>query len=708
MPKTTKQIEVEYGVSRQTLHNWINEGLLLKPQKDFRNWFIWNTENEKNLEEIIKRKSSKNNIPKNQEVKLKISNRRYLGSKQKLLYFIEEVVENNTKDIEVVADVFGGTGIVSELFRAKGKRIIVNDILHSNYISYNTWFGNQDINMKKIEKKIEFLNSLNPTEENYVSENFGDKYFSMKNARKIGAIREEIETFELNKREKDFLLTSLLYAMDKVANTVGHYDAYRKNMDSLQPIKLLVPEFNMNFNNEVYCEDANELVKKIKADLVYIDTPYNSRQYGDAYHLLENIMDWQKPSVVGVAKKMVDRSHIKSDYSLRKAPEAFDDLISNIDSKYILVSYNNMAKKGNARSNAKISNEDILKTLRKRGNVQVFETDFQYFTTGKTNLENHKELLYLCEIKGEIEIKKTEFVKSPINYTGGKHKLLPQIMPLFPANINTFYDVFGGGANVGINVNQANAIIINDIENHLIDLFQYIQVTKYPLLLEEINRVIDQYNLSNTKKYGYEYYKVNSSIGLKNINKNNYEMLRRDFNEGKIDSDSRALVFYVLLVYGFNNQIRFNGSGYFNMPTGKRDFNKNMESKLKQFKNTLDRMNIKFTNKDFRKVLSTVTNVDDFVYLDPPYLISTASYNENNGWSYKDEKDLLVALDGLNDRGIRFALSNVVEHKGITNDLLIEWSKKYNVHILNHNYNNSNYQSKAKKNITTEVLITNY
>ncbi|WP_228414914.1 Dam family site-specific DNA-(adenine-N6)-methyltransferase [Vagococcus penaei] len=405
---------------------------------------------------------------------------------------------------------------------------------------------------------------------------------------------------------------------------------------------------------------------------------------------------------------MVDRSHIKSDYSLRKAPEAFDDLISNIDSKYILVSYNNMAKKGNARSNAKISNEDILKTLRKRGNVQVFETDFQYFTTGKTNLENHKELLYLCEIKGEIEIKKTEFVKSPINYTGGKHKLLPQIMPLFPANINTFYDVFGGGANVGINVNQANAIIINDIENHLIDLFQYIQVTKYPLLLEEINRVIDQYNLSNTKKYGYEYYKVNSSIGLKNINKNNYEMLRRDFNEGKIDSDSRALVFYVLLVYGFNNQIRFNGSGYFNMPTGKRDFNKNMESKLKQFKNTLDRMNIKFTNKDFRKVLSTVTNVDDFVYLDPPYLISTASYNENNGWSYKDEKDLLVALDGLNDRGIRFALSNVVEHKGITNDLLIEWSKKYNVHILNHNYNNSNYQSKAKKNITTEVLITNY
>lgn len=707
MVKTTKEIELEYGLTRQTIHNWINEGTLVKPKKDFKNWFVWEKEDEIRLAKIIELKSSQNNTVKSLNNQLKISNRRYLGSKKKLLYFIEEVVEKNTKNINVVADIFGGTGIVADLFRSKGKKVIVNDILHSNYISYDTWFGNEKINISLLKKKINVLNKLKAVDDNYVSENFGDKYFSMDNARKIGAIREEIENCKLNNREKNFLLTSLLYAMDKVANTVGHYDAYRKNMDSLQPIKLLIPENNKNYNNEIYCEDANELVRKIQADLVYIDTPYNSRQYGDAYHLLENIIDWKKPKVIGIAKKMIDRSHIKSEYSLKNAPEAFDDLINNISAKYILVSYNNMAKKGNSRSNAKISNEDILKTLKKRGKVKVFETDFQFFTTGKTNIENHKELLYLCEIKKD-NLKKIEFVKSPINYTGGKHKLLPQIMPLFPVNIRNFYDVFGGGANVGVNIKQAEKIIINDIESNLIELFKYINDTEYTSMLQSINRVIDKYNLSNTNKNGYNYYGVKSSNGLKDVNKANYEKLRNDFNENRIYNENKSLIFYVLLIYGFNNQIRFSRSGKFNMPTGKRDFNKNMENKLEIFKNCINNLNISFENKDFRKILSNISNIEDFVYLDPPYLISTASYNENDGWNHDDELDLLSALDRLNSKKIRFALSNVLEHKGVKNEQLIKWSQKYNVHILAHNYNNSNYQSRAKENVTTEVLITNY
>ena len=118
-----------------------------------------------------------------------------------------------------------------------------------------------------------------------------------------------------------------------------------KKMDTLNPIHLKVPEYIINKDNEIYCEDANQLVKRIKADLVYIDTPYNSRQYGDTYHLLENIVDWKKSELTGVALKMVDRTHIKSKYSTSKATEAFEDLINNIQAKYILVSYNNMAKK---------------------------------------------------------------------------------------------------------------------------------------------------------------------------------------------------------------------------------------------------------------------------------------------------------------------------------------------------------------------------
>ncbi|MFT4244963.1 MAG: DNA adenine methylase [Micrococcaceae bacterium] len=168
----------------------------------------------------------------------------------------------------------------------------------------------------------------------------------------------------MNEREKAILLTSLLYAMDKVANTVGHFDAYRKQMDSFKALVLRKPDLNINYMNKIFNEDANLLVRKIKADLVYIDTPYNSRGYESAYHVLENVMERKKPNVEGIAKKAVNRKEKSSDYTKAKAPEAFDDLIQNIDSKYILVSYNNMAKKGNSRPNAKISNEEIINSLK--------------------------------------------------------------------------------------------------------------------------------------------------------------------------------------------------------------------------------------------------------------------------------------------------------------------------------------------------------
>lgn len=399
----TKEIETKYDITRQTLHNWIAEGVISAPSKDWRGWFEWSEENEQEIKKVLTNKIDQNNIEQlNLQIppkKLTINNRRYLGSKQRLIPFITKIVNENTKNVEIVADIFGGTGVVANMFREQGRKIIVNDILYSNYISYLTWFGSEKVDYSKIEYLIEELNSLKSKNENYVSENFGNKYFSIENAKKIGDIREEIKKYSnLNTRERAFLLTSLLYAMDKIANTVGHYDAYRKKMDSLTPILLKVPELNNNQNNEIYKMDANQLVKEIKADLVYIDTPYNSRQYGDAYHLLENIMEWNKPEVTGVAKKMVNRQHIKSDYNTIKAPQAFSDLIENINSKYILVSYNNMAEKGSGRSNAKISNEEIINTLEEKGKVTVFETDFNAFTTGKTKINDHKELLYLCEV----------------------------------------------------------------------------------------------------------------------------------------------------------------------------------------------------------------------------------------------------------------------------------------------------------------------
>lgn len=397
----TKEITKKYNVTRQTINNWIKQGHLQRPKKDNKNNWLWTNEHEEELKQIILKKNEKIATIIQPENYLKIQNRRYLGSKQKMLNFIDKVVSENTKNVNTVADIFGGTGVVANMFRDQGKSVYVNDILYSNYVSFETWFGNEEVDYEKIKKIIGELNALQGIE-GYVTENFGDKYFTVGNAKKIDAIREEIENLVgINAREKAFVLTSLLYAMDKIANTVGHFDAYRKKMDSFSPLLLKVPEWHKNTDNHLFNKDANQLVREITADLVYIDTPYNSRGYESAYHVLENVAEWKKPAVEGVAMKAVNRSEKSSDYTKSKAPQVFNDLIQHINAKYILVSYNNMAKKGNSRSNAKISDNEIIEILKTRGKVQIFETKFTAFTTGKSKTKDHKELLYLCEVGAE-------------------------------------------------------------------------------------------------------------------------------------------------------------------------------------------------------------------------------------------------------------------------------------------------------------------
>lgn len=302
---------------------------------------------------------------------------------------------------------------------------------------------------------------------------------------------------------------------------------------------------------------------------------------------------------------------------------------------------------------------------------------------------------------------KGRFIKSAFNYTGGKYKLLPQLLPLFPKEYDNFIDLFAGGGSVGINIEAKKKIYINDIESHLIDFYKILSNTPFELVLKKINEIIYSYRLSDSSNYGYEYYGVNSSDGLGQYNKEKYLKLRKDFNNGLFDSDEyKPIVFYVLTVFSFNNQIRFNSKGEYNLPVGKRDFNLQMKKKLKDFHFILQKKDFEFTAKDFRTFSNIYQN--DFLYADPPYLISTASYNENGGWGEKDEIDLYQLLDKLHNRGVRWALSNVLIHKGKKNILLSRWAKKYFIHNINYNYNNSNYQSKAKNNKTQEVLITNY
>lgn len=333
-----------------------------------------------------------------------INNRRYLGNKYKLLPFITRVVGEECTAIETIADIFAGTGAVSSAFM--DKTIITNDLMYSNYICNYAWFGAEKYDPDKIVDFVVGYNEIENCGENYMTRNFADTYFSKKDCSKIGFVREDIEQKyrkgKLNKRERAVLITSLLYAMDKIALTCGHYDAYRKGAGFDATLELCVPlaEVNNNENNQCFNEDANALVKRIEADLVYIDPPYNSRQYCDAYHLLENIARWEKPEVFGVAKKM-DRSKIKSKYCTVEATKAFDTLINDIKARYILLSYNNMAEKGNCRSNAKIADEDIMRILQRKGEVKVFEESYKAFTTGKSDISENAERLFLCTCVNE-------------------------------------------------------------------------------------------------------------------------------------------------------------------------------------------------------------------------------------------------------------------------------------------------------------------
>lgn len=302
-------------------------------------------------------------------------------------------------------------------------------------------------------------------------------------------------------------------------------------------------------------------------------------------------------------------------------------------------------------------------------------------------------------------------IQSPLNYTGGKFKLLPQILPLFPKQIDTFVDLFCGGCNVGINV-QANKIIYNDLDEHLLYLYNTFKNLDKEATFEWIYQIIDKYGLSLVSKNGYDFYNCESSKGLGDYNRDKFLKLREDFNTKTSEDYYYYTMLYVIIVYAFNNQIRFNRDGKYNLPVGKRDFNAKMVSKLSDFIDVLQAQNCTFTCKDFRKFDTSVLDSNDFVYVDPPYLITCATYNEQGGWNEETEKDLLNFLDELNDRNIRFALSNVLRSKGKENHILIEWldksSDKYRAVPLNYSYSNSNYQTKDKASVSEEVLIINY
>ena len=311
--------------------------------------------------------------------------------------------------------------------------------------------------------------------------------------------------------------------------------------------------------------------------------------------------------------------------------------------------------------------------------------------------------MYMSQIR-------SNYIQSPLNYTGGKYKLLSQIFPLFPQNINSFIDVFCGGGNVGVNAN-CQQVVFNDIDKNVIGILKLFKNVPINKLICDIMNIINKYGLSMVSEYGYEYYNCNSSAGLGNYNKQPFLKLREYFNTLKRKDKNYYIHLYILIIYAFNNQIRFNSKGKYNLPVGKRDFNSDMQMKLRNFVVRLQEKDCSFVSHDFRYFSSQRLTPQDFVYADPPYLITCATYNEQGGWTDNLERSLYLYLDDLHAHNIRFALSNVLTSKSKANNILQDWlnnNPQYVCHHLNYNYSNSSYQTHDRLNGSDEVLITNY
>ncbi|MDR0972011.1 MAG: DNA adenine methylase [Bacteroidales bacterium] len=329
-----------------------------------------------------------------------LESRRYIGNKAKISDWIMNLIEKETENVQIFTDIFAGTATISARALSKYKKVIINDFLYSNNIIYKAFFQKGQWNKDKLNNILTNYNLLNPKtiEENYFSENFGGKFYEKDVSKLIGYIRQNIEDikYELTEKEYNILLATLIYNIDKIANTVGHFDAYIKKPIKYQSLQMRMIDVKDFDNVEIYKEDANILSRKINSDLVYIDPPYNSRQYCRFYHLYETLIKWDKPLLHGVALKPNPEN--MSAYCTVKARNRFEDLIRSLNARYLVVSYNNTYDSKSNSSKNKIKLEEIADILNRCGETKQFECSHSFFNTGKTEFNDHKELLFITKV----------------------------------------------------------------------------------------------------------------------------------------------------------------------------------------------------------------------------------------------------------------------------------------------------------------------
>ncbi len=617
---------------------------------------------------------------------------RYLGNKESMLWYIENLLQSEglLKKGLSFFDAFCGSGSVADYFK-QYYDIIINDNLKWSTVYAKGRICAPDCKFEKLGfDPFEFFNNNQEVIEGFIYKNYSPggserMYFTSENAGRIDYFRQTIEKWKeyelINDDEYCYLLACLIESVSDVSNTAGVYGAFLKKWDSraLKNIVFDKVDFrNIKHNNlTVYNAKIEEIIENVNCDILYLDPPYTQNQYGTQYHLLETLILDDNPPISKVTGSR-STAPMRSDWSKElKVNILFDKILAKTKAKYIIFSYNN---------DGFMSKEYIEAALKRYGKPETFKyqkISYKKYQNWKSqNDEEHFEYLFFVEKRNADDI----VFESPLNYIGSKAKLIRDIKTNMPEEVDVFVDAFGGGFNVGININDCETVVYNDL-NHI------------------VKALIESFRNIDTYQYLLYVKKLESKYGLERGNAEAYYELRDYYNSLPIEKrDPRIL--YTLILYGYQQQIRFNSQYNFNNPVGMRWFNDKVLEKMISFSRVIKEKNVVFMSGNYEKI-SQVGKNKAFVYMDPPYTLTTGAYNDGkrgfNGWNDELENQLFLYANSLTAHKIPFMLSYVVQHKGKTNKKLLKWIEEngYNLIELGEIIGISGSRRK-------EVFVTNY
>ena len=586
-------------------------------------------------------------------------------------------------------DAFCGSGSVADYFK-QYYNVIINDNLtwsviytKGRIIAKSCSFDNLGFD------PFDFFNSNSNSRHGFMYENYSPAissrmYFTIENAARIDYFRWQIEEWktksQINDDEYCYLLACLIESVSDVSNTAGVYGAFLKKWDS-RAIKPIIFEKVDSIDVvcpsvKVYNSKIEDIISDVECDILYLDPPYTQNQYGTQYHLLETLVLDDHPSISKVTGSR-RTGPMRSDWSKDiKSHILFDRVISKTKAKHIVFSYNN---------DGFMSKDFIEASLKRYGKPETYickKISYKKYQNWKSaNEREHFEYLFYIEKRpiGDVTY------ESPLNYIGSKGRIIKEIKEYSNTLYTQFLDAFGGGFNVGINMGQV-PVIYNDINWFVKDL-------------------IESFKKNDTYNYVLYMRRTISKFGLEKANTESYQKARDYYNSFPVENRDPRLLF-VIILYGYQQQIRFNGSHEFNNPVGMRWFNDKVLEKMVSFSRVIKEGDFSFycdSYLDFEERIDEST----FVYLDPPYMLTNGAYNDGKrgfkGWNKDLESELFEFLNRLNARNIHFMLSYVIEHKGKKNNDLILCATENNYNIIELGDILGISGSRRK-----EVLIVNY